>query len=80
MNLVAAAAAGLLLFPYILVLLTVAGYVLIIPFTVYSQRWVAARPETWEDKPRQRRARRRAIRRVNTPAVHRPTGLRKPGR
>lgn len=79
--LVAAAAAGLLLYPYILVLLTVAGYLLIIPFTVYSQRWVAARPETWEDKPRQRRAARRAIRRSQHPLRSTARlGLRKPGR
>ena len=78
--LVAAAAAGLLLFPYILYLLIVVGYLLIIPFTVYSQRWVAARPEMWDNKPRQRRAARRAIRRAQHP--RRSTarlGLRKPG-
>ena len=46
--LVAGAAAGLLLFPYILVLLIVAGYLLIIPFTIRSQRWVAARPRSLE--------------------------------
>ena len=54
--LVAIAAAGLLLFPYVLVLLIIAGYVCIIPFTIRSQRWVAARPEAWDAKPQQRRA------------------------
>ncbi len=58
--LVAAAAAGLLLFPYVLVLLIIVGYVCIIPFTIRSQRWVAARPEAWDAKPRQRRGRRAA--------------------
>ncbi len=79
--LIAAAAAGLLLFPYILVLLIIAGYVCIIPFTVRSQRWVAARPESWNDKPGQRRATRRAIRQSapNRRSVAR-LGLRKPGR
>lgn len=78
---VAVGAAGLLLFPYILVLLIVAGYLLIMPFTIRSQRWVAARPETWNDKPGQRRAARRASRRSQQP--RRSTarlGLRKPGR
>ncbi len=79
--LVAAAAAGLFLFPYILVLLIVAGYLLIIPFTVRSQRWVAARPEMWDNKPRQRRAARRAIRRAQHPNRRSTArlGLRKPG-
>jgi CDP-diacylglycerol--serine O-phosphatidyltransferase len=79
--LVAAAAAGLLLFPYILVLLIIVGYLCVIPFTIRSQRWVAARPEAWNDKPQERRAARRAIRRGQP---HRRSmarlGLRKPGR
>jgi CDP-diacylglycerol--serine O-phosphatidyltransferase len=74
--LVAVAAAGLLLFPYILVLLIIAGYLCIMPFTIYSQRWVAARPETWDVKPKQRRAIRRA--QPNRRSVAR-LGLRKPG-
>jgi CDP-diacylglycerol---serine O-phosphatidyltransferase len=75
--LVAVAAAGLLLFPYVLVLLIIGGYLCIMPFTVYSQRWVAARPETWDVKPKQRRAIRRA--QPNRRSVAR-LGLRKPGR
>ena len=78
--LVAAGAAGLLLFPYILVLLIIVGYLLVIPFTVRSQRWVAARPEAWDVKPNQRRAVRRAARRD---APYRRSmarlGLRRPG-
>jgi CDP-diacylglycerol--serine O-phosphatidyltransferase len=78
--LVAAAAAGLLLFPYVLVLLIIAGYVCIIPFTIRSQRWVAARPEAWDVEPRQRRAVRREARRA---APYRRSmarlGLRRPG-
>lgn len=81
LGLVALAAAGLLLFPYILVLLIIAGYLLIIPFTIRSQRWAAAHPETWEDTSRQRRAARRAASRARHP--HRRStarlGLRKPG-
>ncbi|MCP9271973.1 CDP-alcohol phosphatidyltransferase family protein [Mycolicibacterium arenosum] len=78
--LIAAAAAGLLLFPYILLLLIIAGYLCIIPFTVRSQRWVAARPEAWDTKPKQRRDIRRAARRAapNRRSVVR-LGLRKPG-
>ena len=77
--LIAAVAAGLLLFPYVLVLLIIAGYLLIIPFTIRSQRWAAAHPEL--DNSRQRRAARRAIRRAEHP-TRRSTarlGLRKPG-
>ncbi len=74
--LVAVAAAGLLLFPYVLVLLIIIGYVCLMPFTIYSQRWVAARPETWDVKPKQRRAIRRA--QPNRRSVAR-LGLRKPG-
>jgi CDP-diacylglycerol---serine O-phosphatidyltransferase len=78
--LVAAGAAGLLLFPYILVLLIIVGYLLIMPFTIRSQRWVAARPEAWDVKPDQRRAVRRAARR-NTPYRRSMArlGLRRPG-
>jgi CDP-diacylglycerol--serine O-phosphatidyltransferase len=78
--LVALAAAGLLLFPYILVLLIIAGYLFTIPFTIRSQRWVAARPETWDAKPQQRRAARRANRRAqpNRRSMAR-LGLRRPG-
>jgi CDP-diacylglycerol--serine O-phosphatidyltransferase len=77
---VAAGAAGLLLFPYILVLLIIVGYVCIIPFTIRSQRWVAARPEAWDVKPRQRRAVRREARRAapNRRSMAR-LGLRRPG-
>ncbi|MGN7778071.1 CDP-alcohol phosphatidyltransferase family protein [Mycolicibacterium sp. 22603] len=76
---IAAAAAALLLFPYVLVLLIIIGYLLIIPFTVRSQRWVAARPEAWDAMPKERRAQRREIRRAQP---HRRSmsrlGLRKP--
>jgi CDP-diacylglycerol---serine O-phosphatidyltransferase len=78
---VALAAAALLLFPYVLVLLIIAGYLCIIPFTIRSQRWVAARPEAWNAAPSERRAERRAHRRAqpNRRSVAR-LGLRKPGR
>ena len=72
----AVAGGGLLLFPYILLLLIIVGYLCIIPFTIRSQRWVAARPETWDVKPKQRRAIRRA--QPNRRSMSR-LGLRRPG-
>jgi CDP-diacylglycerol--serine O-phosphatidyltransferase len=61
-------------------LLIIGGYLVIMPFTIRSQRWVAARPEAWDTKPEQRRAVRRAARRAapNRRSVAR-LGLRKPG-
>jgi CDP-diacylglycerol---serine O-phosphatidyltransferase len=77
---IAAAAASLLLFPYVLVLLIIVGYLCIIPFTVRSQRWVAARPEAWDAKPKERRKQRREIRRGKAPYRRmQRLGLRKPG-
>ncbi|WP_422742449.1 CDP-alcohol phosphatidyltransferase family protein [Mycobacterium sp. WMMD1722] len=75
------AAAALLLFPYILVLLIIVGYLCIIPFTIRSQRWVAARPEAWNAAPRERRQARRDSRRAqpNRRSMTR-LGLRRPGR
>lgn len=77
---VAIVAAGAFVFPYLLILLIIAAYVLHMPFAVRSQRWAAAHPETWNDTSRQRRAARRANRGAQHP--HRRStrlGLRKPG-
>jgi CDP-diacylglycerol--serine O-phosphatidyltransferase len=73
-------AAAAFLFPYILILVLIVAYLCTIPFSVRSQRWVAAHPEAWEDEPKQRRATRRAIRRAqpNRRSMAR-LGLRKPG-
>ncbi len=73
-------AAAAFLFPFILILVGIAGYLLYIPFSVRSHRWLVAHPEAWDDKPKQRRATRRAIRRAqpNRRSVAR-LGLRKPG-
>ncbi len=78
---VAIVAAAAILFPYILVLVGIAAYLIHIPFSVRSHRWLVAHPEAWDDKPKQRRATRRAIRRAqpNRRSVAR-LGLRKPGR
>ena len=80
--LLAIGVAAAFVFPYLVILVIIAAYVIHIPFAVRSQRWVAAHPESWDDKPRQQRAARRATRRAAHPnrrSVAR-LGLRKPGR
>lgn len=62
--LVAIAAALLVTFPYVLMMVLVAGYLVHIPFAWRSQRWVASRPEHWDTRPAQRRAERKAIARA----------------
>ena len=79
--LVALAAAALVTYPLILLIVLDVLYLAHIPFAIRSQRWVAARPDHWESKPAERRAERRAIRREPTGArgaVAR-LGLRRPG-
>lgn len=88
--LVTLAAAALVTYPYILMLVLVAVYLVHIPFAVRSKRWVAARPETWDIKPSERRAiraenralrtRRVAIRRTAAPTDRSSArlGLRRP--
>ncbi|MFC9663117.1 CDP-alcohol phosphatidyltransferase family protein [Nocardia sp. NPDC127606] len=68
--LTALAAALLVTYPIVLLLILVALYLAHIPFAWRSARWVAARPETWQHKPAERRAQRRAQRRM--PAIRRP--------
>ncbi|MEE3849885.1 phosphatidylcholine/phosphatidylserine synthase [Gordonia sp. LSe1-13] len=86
--LVAIGAALLLTFPYTLMMIAIAAYLLHIPFAWRNQRWVASRPEHWEAHPSERRAERRADARAQprrprlTPAsrsqarlgLRRPTG------
>jgi CDP-diacylglycerol---serine O-phosphatidyltransferase len=76
----AAVAAAAVLAPYILIWVIIISYVCHIPFAVRSKRWLANHPEAWDDKPRQRRAARRATRRAqpNRRSMAR-LGLRKPG-
>ncbi|MGW0018954.1 CDP-alcohol phosphatidyltransferase family protein [Rhodococcus sp. NPDC003382] len=88
--LVALAAAALVTYPFVLMLVLVAVYLAHIPFAVRSKRWVAARPETWDIKPSERRAiraehralrpRRVVIRRTAAPADRSSArlGLRRP--
>ena len=74
-------AAAAFMFPYLLILLIIAAYVVHIPFAVRSQRWAAAHPESWDAKPRARRAARRAGRQARHPNRRSTArlGLRKPG-
>jgi CDP-diacylglycerol--serine O-phosphatidyltransferase len=77
--LLALGVAASVLYGYVVIMLIILAYVIHIPFAVRSKRWVAAHPEAWNDKPRQQRAARRAIRRTQP---HRRSvsrlGLRKP--
>ncbi|GEM30035.1 phosphatidylcholine/phosphatidylserine synthase [Nocardia neocaledoniensis] len=68
--LVALAAALLVTYPIVLLLILVGLYLVHIPFAWRSARWVAARPETWQHKPSERRAQRRAQRKM--PQIRRP--------
>lgn len=78
--LLAIGVAASILYGYIVILVVIAAYVIHIPFAVRTRRFLAAHPEVWDDKPRQQRAARRAIRRAQP---HRRSmmrlGLRKPG-
>jgi CDP-diacylglycerol--serine O-phosphatidyltransferase len=69
-------------FPYITIMVIIVAYVVHIPFAVRSKHWLANHPESWDSKPRQRRALRRQIRRAQQP--HRRSmvrlGLRRPPR
>lgn len=56
---VAIVAAGVVTYPYVVLLALVAVYLVHIPFAVRSRRWVATRPDTWDYKPAERRAIRR---------------------
>ncbi|OBB37549.1 MULTISPECIES: CDP-diacylglycerol--serine O-phosphatidyltransferase [unclassified Mycobacterium] len=78
--LVAIGVAAAILYGYLVILIIIAAYVVHIPFAIRTRRFLAAHPEVWDDKPRQQRAARRAIRRAQP---HRRSvmrlGLRRPG-
>ena len=67
-------------FGYIVIMVIIVAYVIHIPFAIRTRRFLAEHPEVWDDKPRQQRAARRAIRRAQP---HRRSvsrlGLRRPG-
>lgn len=69
--LVAIGAALLLTFPYALMMILITAYLLHIPFAWRARRWVASRPEYWNDKPSERRAQRRALARTTPGGVGR---------
>lgn len=77
---VALVAAVLVTNPYVLLVGAVVGYLAHIPYAVYSQRWVAARPETWDIHPSERRALRRSspdrrrLARLGLRRAHKPRG------
>ncbi len=77
---VAILVAASILYGYLVILAIILGYAIHIPFAIRTRRFLAAHPEVWDDKPRQQRAARRAIRRAQP---HRRSvmrlGLRRPG-
>ena len=75
--------AAAILYGYITILVIIFAYVIHIPFAIRTRRFLAEHPEVWDDKPRQQRAARRAIRRAAGPQRRRSNlrlGLRRPGR
>nr|WP_085976593.1 CDP-diacylglycerol--serine O-phosphatidyltransferase [Mycobacterium sp. JS623] len=75
--------AASIFYGYLTILAIIAAYVIHIPFAIRTRRFLAEHPEVWDDKPRQQRAARRAIRRASGPQRRRSMsrlGLRKPGR
>ena len=60
----ASCAAAAVLAPYVLIWVIIIAYLCHVPFSVRNQRWLAAHPEVWDEKPKQRRAVRRASRRA----------------
>lgn len=79
--LLAIGVAASILYGYLVILVIILAYVIHIPFAIRTRRFLAAHPEVWDDKPRQQRAARRAIRRAQP---HRRSvmrlGLRRPPR
>ena len=75
--------AASIFYGYLTILAIIAAYVIHIPFAIRTRKFLAEHPEVWDDKPRQQRAARRAIRRASGPQRRRSMtrlGLRKPGR
>jgi CDP-diacylglycerol---serine O-phosphatidyltransferase len=65
--------------PFITIWVIIIAYLCHVPFAIRTKRWLDQHPEVWDDKPKQRRAVRRADRRAQP---HRRSmarlGLRKP--
>jgi CDP-diacylglycerol--serine O-phosphatidyltransferase len=80
--LLAIGVAASILYGYVVILLIILGYIIHIPFAIRTRRFLAEHPEVWDDKPRQQRAARRAIRRAQPHRNRRSMarlGLRRPG-
>jgi CDP-diacylglycerol---serine O-phosphatidyltransferase len=74
-------AAAAVLAPYILIWVIIVAYLCHVPFSIRTKRWLDQHPEVWDDKPKQRRAVRRADRRAQPQRRSMARlGLRKPGR
>ncbi|MDF2979263.1 MAG: phosphatidylserine synthase [Actinomycetospora sp.] len=69
---VAFAAAALVTFPFVVYAVAVAIYLLHIPYAANRYRWLGRHPEVWHVPPRQRRAVRRAHRRLGLAPPRRP--------
>lgn len=73
-------AAAAVLAPYVLIWVIIVAYLCHVPFAIRNQRWLAAHPEVWDEKPEQRRAVRRAGRRTGPGRRPIPRLGRRPGR
>ncbi len=69
---VALAAAAVITVPFLLFVVIVAVYLLHIPFAVHRHRWLHRHPEVWDVPAQQRRAVRRASRRLGLAPPRRP--------
>lgn len=49
---------------YLVLLVLIAAYVIHIPFAIRTKAWLRQHPEVWDDKPKEQRQARRAIRRA----------------
>lgn len=84
--LLAIGVAASILYGYIVILVIIVAYFLHIPFAFRTKRFLAAHPEIWDERPRQQRAVRRAIRRTHRIQRAQPRrsmmrlGLRRPPR
>jgi CDP-diacylglycerol--serine O-phosphatidyltransferase len=79
--LVGATIAGLIVFPYLVVLLLTAAYLAHLPLATRRWRWLGAHPEVWDVAPAQRKAVRQLSRRrlgLRPPRVRRLAGRRRP--
>lgn len=70
--LVALVAAAIVAFPFALYPIAILAYLAHVPYAAYRYRWLGQHPEVWHVPPRQRRAVRRAHRRLGLAPPRRP--------